>query len=193
MKKAVFLDRDGVINRLVFNPSTGEYESPHLVEDLDIYHWAVKSLRKLADKNFLLFLISNQPSYAKGKTSLANIMAIHNKLHQLFVSGGVEFAEYYYCYHHPNGIIPEYTGVCRCRKPSPYFLREAEKNYCLDVASSWLVGDQDTDIMCGQTGGVRTIQIENEHSVHKRGKSCPDYRAADLEAAVQIIFHNEKH
>ena len=65
--KAVFLDRDGVINPNVLNPETGCYESPHKVEDFKLFPWTLESLKKLQENGFLLFLVSNQPSYAKGK------------------------------------------------------------------------------------------------------------------------------
>ena len=187
MQKAVFLDRDGVINRLVFNPDTGEYESPHNVEDLELFPWAVPSLRVLREMEYMLFLISNQPSYAKGKTPMENIRAIHETLHRIFLEHGIDFAEYYYCYHHPNGIVPDLTGVCRCRKPGIFFLEEAKKNFDFSITDSWLIGDQDSDILCGQSFGLKTILIKDQHSFKKRGESSPDFQAADIEEAVQII------
>jgi D-glycero-D-manno-heptose 1,7-bisphosphate phosphatase len=189
VKKAVFLDRDGVINRLVYNPATGAYESPHTPADLDIHSFTAESLRKLAGAGYLLFLVSNQPSYAKGKATMENILAVHEKLDLFLKANMVEFTEYYYCYHHPDGIIPEYTCKCPCRKPSPFFLKEAEKDYCLDMTHSWMVGDQDSDILCGQGSDVKTILVNEEHSAQKRGKSSPDYVARNLEEAAQIILN----
>lgn len=188
MERAVFLDRDGVLNRLVFNPATGEYESPHNEEDLDVYPYAADCLRRLARKGYLLFLVSNQPSYAKGKTTIEKIKAVHRRLHETMDAAGVTFTEYYYCYHHPLGIEPGFSGSCRCRKPKPYFLLEAQRGYDLDMSVSWMVGDQDSDIFCGREAGVRTVLVENEFSASKRGKSAPDYRAGDLQAAVRIIL-----
>lgn len=187
MNKAVFLDRDGVINRLVFNPDTGQYESPHHVRDLVVNPRVYQSLKSLMKENFLLFLVSNQPSYAKGKTTLENIREIHGELHKQLAGNGILFAEYYYCYHHPEGIVPEYSGTCDCRKPSPYFLLKAREKYQLDFNQSWMVGDQDTDIMCGQRCGVKTILVENEHSTSKRGRSQPDFTVPDLDEAVRTI------
>lgn len=187
MQKAVFLDRDGVINRLVFNPDTGEYESPHAVADLELFPWTLDSLHALRDMGYLLFLISNQPSYAKGKTSMENIRAIHALLHRTFLEHDIEFAEYYYCHHHPNGIVPELTGTCRCRKPGTLFLEEAQRTFNYSTADSWFIGDQDSDIFCGQAYGLRTILINNENSYGKRGKSNPDFHADSLEKAVTLI------
>lgn len=187
MKRAVFLDRDGVLNRLVLNPATGEYESPHRTEDFYLYPGTAASLRLLQERGYMLFLVSNQPSYAKGKTSLENIEAIHALLHEALIGEGVAFKEYYYCYHHPQGIVPGYSGSCACRKPGAYFLEEAKKRYGYSAAGSWMVGDQDSDILCGRSCGLRTILIESKHSALKRGAVLPDYRAADLQEAVKII------
>lgn len=187
MRKAVFLDRDGVVNRLVWNPSTGEFESPHQVKDLVIYPWTVEALSTLRKMGYLLFLISNQPSYAKGKASLENIKKIHDALHRIFEEHQIDFAEYYYCYHHPHGIVPELTVTCQCRKPGTLFLSRANDKYGLLLKDSWLIGDRDSDIVCGQSFGLRTIQIQEECSKKNRGESHPDFIADDLKKATQII------
>lgn len=188
MSRAVFLDRDGVLNPLVYNVRTGEYESPHRGEDFSVYPYVVRSLRALADAGFRLFLISNQPSYAKGKTSMANLQAIHGLLDQYLQENNIAFTEYYYCYHHPNGIVPEFSGVCKCRKPQPFFILQAAEKYHLNLAKCWMIGDQDTDVQCGQNAGVRTIQLGNPHSAAKRGQAKPDYQATDLAAAVSWLL-----
>jgi D-glycero-D-manno-heptose 1,7-bisphosphate phosphatase len=187
MNKAVFFDRDGVLDRLVLNPKTGEYESPHAVQDLELLPGVGAALRPLQDAGFRLFLISNQPSYAKGKTTLENIRAIHEKFHRLLLAEGVQFTEYYYCYHHPAGVVPEYSGECSCRKPKPYFIFQARDRYALDLSASWLIGDQDTDIECGRAGGLKTVMIAEPRSQKKRGSSRPDFYAPDLAAAAIIV------
>jgi D-glycero-D-manno-heptose 1,7-bisphosphate phosphatase len=191
MNRAIFLDRDGVINKLVFNHLTKEYESPHYVEDLELYQWTLEALQKLQEKGFLLFLVSNQPSFAKGKTSLENIKAIHNRFHIYVTDNGIKFTEYYYCYHHPQGIIPEFTCKCECRKPSPYFLLKAKKEFHLNMENSWFIGDRDTDIFCGQSAGVKTILIEEEHSSNNRGNSNPNFSVGNLKEAVEMIINKK--
>jgi D-glycero-D-manno-heptose 1,7-bisphosphate phosphatase len=191
MKSAVFLDRDGVIIELVLNPATGEYGPPRTPEDIVLCPDAVDSLRALQDTGFELFLVSNQPDYAKGKTTLENLQAVHKRLDGLLRSYGVRFTEYYYCYHHPDGVVPEYSFVCECRKPKPYFLRLAAEKYNIDLSRSWMTGDRDTDIGCGRTAGTRTILIVYPHSSGYRGSSQPDYKTANLKEAVQIILRNQ--
>jgi len=158
-RQAIFLDRDGVINPLVFNPVTGVFESPHYVDDFSLAEGVVEALHRLSGHSIPLFLVSNQPSHAKGKTSLEAIIAIATKCERLLADQGVRFAESYYCYHHPDGIVPILSGSCRCRKPSPYFLQLASRDFGVDLSRSWMVGDRDTDIMCGRNAGTHTVRI----------------------------------
>jgi len=190
MKKAVFLDRDGVLNELVLNPATGEYEPPHSPVDLILFPYVIESLRVLQDADFELFLVSNQPDYAKGKTLLENIHTVHARFNHILTSGGIYFREYYYCYHHPNGVVPEYSFACECRKPKPYFLLKAARDYGINLENSWLIGDRDSDIECGKAAGTKTIMIDETHSSGLRGSSHPDKIAANLKDALTIILHN---
>jgi D-glycero-D-manno-heptose 1,7-bisphosphate phosphatase len=191
MKKAIFLDRDGVLNELVLNPATGGYEPPHSPDDLIIFPEVIESLRILQDAGFELFLISNQPDYAKGKTTLENIHAVHSRFDHILTSKGIHFQEYYYCYHHPNGIVPEYSFTCKCRKPKPYFLLKAARDYVIDLKNSWMIGDRDSDIECGKAAGTKTIMIKNPQSSKYRRSSQPDFTAANLKDAPQIILHDK--
>ncbi len=188
MERAVFLDRDGVINELVFNPQTGEYESPLSENDLKIKPEIFLDLKKLKKAGFLLFVVSNQPNYAKGKAALESLYKINQLLFKQMLDHGIEFSDYFYCYHHPNGVVKDYSGECLCRKPNPYFLLEAQKKYDIDMSQSWLVGDQDSDVQCGQSAGVKTILINETLSRKKRGMAVPDYQATDLAQAVKTIL-----
>jgi len=188
MNKAVFLDRDGVINPLVYNPNTSEYESPHYPEDFSVFTYVLKALQLIKKQGFKTIIISNQPSYAKGKTSLENIKAIEKLLADFSIENGDLIDEYYCCYHHPNGIIPEYSIVCRCRKPNTLFLEEAVEKFKLDKGSCFFIGDQDSDIKCGKAMGFYTIKINNKHSMHKSGTVTPDVFASNLyDAALKIV------
>jgi D-glycero-D-manno-heptose 1,7-bisphosphate phosphatase len=185
MNRGVFLDRDGVLNALIFYPDTSEFESPRVAADLVLKPDAPSALQHL--RGWPLFLISNQPSYAKGKTSLADLEAVHRRLEELLRPHGVTFQGVYYCYHHPNGIVSEFSGLCECRKPAAGSLLRARDMHELDMAHCWMIGDQDTDIQCGQRAGCKTILIEYQPSQAKRGKSQPDWHCADLMQAVEIV------
>lgn len=191
-RRAVFLDRDGVINALAFNKKTGAWESPHTSEDVRVIDGAAQAVRVLSAAGYLVFVVSNQPSYAKGKTSLENIRLVHEKIADQLAAAGAEIREFYYCYHHPAGIVPGYSGPCECRKPKPHFLLKAIKGYNLDSSASWMVGDRDTDIECGAAAGVRTVLITKSQDGEKCDGSKADFLAADLSEAAVIITAQTK-
>ncbi len=184
------MDRDGVLNKLVLNPVTMKYEPPHTPKDLVLYPDVIESLRILKDRGFILFLVSNQPDYAKGKTTLENILAVHTLFNHVLTTCGIHFQEYYYCYHHPNGIVSEYSFACECRKPNPYFLLKAARDYEIDLENSWMIGDRDSDIECGKAAGTQTIIIEEPYSAGFRRSNRLHNIAANLKDALTIILHN---
>lgn len=185
--RAVFLDRDGVINALVHYEDTGEYESPRTPADFDLLPDVIPALQSLQKAGWSLLLVSNQPSYAKGKTTLENLNAVHDLLHAYLQQQAVGFTQYYYSYHHPAAIVPELRGESGFRKPNPGFLRLAERQYRLDLHASWMVGDRDSDVLCGQRAGCRTAQINYQYSEANRGDSSPDIVCGSLREFVEQI------
>lgn len=178
LRRAVFLDRDGVLNRKVWNPATGAWESPLTPEQFELLPAVIPGLRLLRDAGYLLFLVSNQPNYAKGKATMHTLDAIHQELERTLAEEGIPLVAYYYCYHHPA-----FTGACICRKPSPYFLLKARDTFELDLGYSWMVGDRETDVDCGRAAGARTVRI-GEMILEKTGA---DETAASLWSAAEII------
>ena len=172
MNKAVFLDRDGVLNHNVFYPDTGSYESPRTPEEFELFPNAIASLKLLVRAGFRLFLVSNQPNVAKGKSTFDELKRTHEKLQASLEASNVEFQEFFYCYHHPDSKVPELGGQCECRKPSPYFLRKAEREYGIDLSQSWMVGDRSSDVACGEAAGVSTIRV------------LPDYPCEDVRSEM---------
>lgn len=185
--RAVFLDRDGVLNANVLNPATQAWESPHRVEAFRLHEGVIEALHRLQAAGYLLVVVSNQPSYAKGKTSLENIQAIAARLESEMTQADVKIARYCYCLHYPQGIVPEYSFKCECRKPSPYFLIEAAKDFDIDLSQSWMIGDRETDIECGKAAGTRTIFIKPDHP-HAAQKTGADFTADHLAQGVDIIL-----
>jgi D-glycero-D-manno-heptose 1,7-bisphosphate phosphatase len=178
MRCAVFLDRDGVLNRNIWNPATGAYESPLIPEQFELLPRVIPALYLLREAGYLLFLVSNQPNYAKGKASMEALDAIHERLEAELTFAGISFAACYYCFHHPA-----FSGECLCRKPSPYFLLEARDIFEVDLAQSWMVGDRVSDIACGRAAGVRTVAVGSP--VYLQAEA--DCIADDLWTAAQII------
>jgi D-glycero-D-manno-heptose 1,7-bisphosphate phosphatase len=186
---AIFLDRDGVLNRNVFNPSTGEYESPGKPEDFQLAHDVMPALSALQSAGFRLFLVSNQPNYAKGKSTLEELHAVHDRLLAELKRAQIEFSSFYYCFHHPKGVVSEYSGPCECRKPSPYFLLKARDEFAISLAQSWMIGDRATDIECGVSAGVRTIRVAEDHpAVRSAGEIQADFEAKNLADSVRLIL-----
>lgn len=178
MKRAVFLDRDGVLNRNIWNHATQAYESPLTPEQFQLLPKVISSLHLLRDAGYLLFLVSNQPNYAKGKASMQTLEAIHGRLEATLKEAQISFTAYYYCLHHPA-----YTGECDCRKPSPHFLFKARENFGVDLKHSWMVGDRATDVECGRAAGTQTVEINNTHPLETNAT----FVAADLWSATKFI------
>jgi D-glycero-D-manno-heptose 1,7-bisphosphate phosphatase len=187
MMKAVFLDRDGVLNELIYYPDFGEDESPRTAVDLRLLPGILDALRELQSAGWTLFLISNQPSYAKGKTSLADLETVHKALLAQVTIAGISVEACYYSYTHPHGIVADYTTESMYRKPNPGFVFEAARDYEVDLRSSWFVGDRDTDIQCGQRAGTRTALIRYPLSRDKQGTSKPDLICKDLPDFVRQL------
>jgi len=181
MNRALFLDRDGVLDELVFYESSGEWESPRRLADLRMIEGVAEPLQRMADAGWLLFIVTNQPSAAKGKTTIEELREVHAAVVERL---GVPIARSYPCFHHPD-------DRCECRKPSPYFLSEAARDFDVDLAQSWMIGDQDSDLACGRAAGCRVALIESEGSGHKRGEIDPDVRVRDLGEVIGVILSRE--
>jgi len=188
-RAAVFLDRDGVLNQLVHNPATGRMESPLTPGDLQLVDGVVPALRRLQHAGYPLILVSNQPNYALGKSTLDSLSAIHARLFTELLYAGIRFSRFCYCLHHPRGVVPGFSGLCVCRKPSPWFLLRARDDFGYSLSNCWMIGDQPTDTQCGRAAGVRTIRIDSGALLHSRRFShAADYLAWGLSEAVEIIL-----
>ncbi len=185
--RAIFLDRDGVINHNVFNPATGCDESPLAERDFELISGVLSALADLQSAGYLLFLVSNQPNYAKGKASLETLNAIHDKLERTLSQNSICFAAFYYCLHHPQAVVRQLRVNCICRKPSPYFLFQSRQNFSVDLQQSWMLGDRATDIACGRAAGTKTILIRPNSGPYDKGPP-PDIIAQDLAAAAKLIL-----
>jgi len=195
MRRAVFLDRDGVINAYVYNPEFGTVDSPANPGDFQLLPGVAEALSVLTHMDFLVLVVSNQPGIAKGKFSPALLEAVTQKMHSEIDAKGGKLDQVYYCLHHPEAVLAEYRESCDCRKPFPGLIREAAKNWEIDLSASYLVGDGITDIVAGTAAGVTTIFV----SPHKcyicsellKQNANPDYVATNLPSAVEKICELE--
>jgi D-glycero-D-manno-heptose 1,7-bisphosphate phosphatase len=187
-RAAVFVDRDGVINELVADGS-GEPESPLRVADVVLVDGAAAALARLAGAGWALVGVSNQPAAAKGTITLAQLRAIQARVLELLADQDVGFDDFRLCLHHPDGVVPELTGVCDCRKPGPGMLLDAASSNGIELSRSWIVGDTDADMLAGRAAGCRTALVVNPGSAHKRGgEIAADVVVEDLPGAVAAIL-----
>lgn len=159
MNRAVFLDRDGVINPMVRDTDTGNLESPYGPDLFDTYPNAPEAVKLINKLGFLTIVISNQPGVAKGKCTPEAMELITNKMQMALESVSAKIDAVYYCFHHPDGIVPKLTKVCACRKPEPGMLLEAANVFSVDLSQSYMVGDTEKDIGAGSTAGCKTILV----------------------------------
>jgi D-glycero-D-manno-heptose 1,7-bisphosphate phosphatase len=182
-RAAAFLDRDGVIVDLVPDPLTGTDESPYHPRDVRLLPEVPEALRALREAGYVLVGVSNQPAAAKGNVALEQLHAVHERTVELLTAAGVWLDDWRYCFHHPEGTVPELTGPCDCRKPAPGMLLAAAEELGLDLPRSWMIGDSDTDVIAGARAGCRTALVEHPGSPHRRGGELePTCRGASLQA-----------
>ena len=191
-RRAAFVDRDGVINALVADHSSGRPESPLEVSEVALLEGAAAGLSRLAEAGWLLVGVSNQPAAAKGTVSLAGLLSVQDRVVALLAAEGVELDDFRLCLHHPDGVVAELSGPCDCRKPAPGMLLDAALSLDIDLSGSWMVGDTDADVLAGQAAGCRTILVANPDSAHKRsGSMHPFAVVGDLTAAVTLMLKQE--
>lgn len=157
-QKAVFLDRDGTINKYVgFLRDIDEFELLDGVAD---------AIKKINASGYLAIVVTNQPVIARGEVSFEELERIHNKMETLLGKEGAYLDAIYFCPHHPHkgyeGERPELKFDCNCRKPKPGMLLKAAQDFNIDLAQSWMIGDGENDIRAGQNAGCRTALIGNE-------------------------------
>ncbi len=167
--KAVFFDRDGTLVKLVNG------HAPWKEEELELY--PISCLNQLKDYQF--FIISNQPDAAKGHTTYSELHNIQSKFKQILELKGIHFTQYYYCYHRTQ-------DNCRCKKPSPYFLLKAAKDYHIDLPNSWMIGDRESDILAGINAGCKTILVNGHSNIQ------PNHTVRNIIEAVNIIIGEKK-
>lgn len=186
-RRAVFLDRDGVINEPVWDPQDGAWESPLRPEDVRLVPGARDALQSLSQFGRLV-VVSNQPGAAKGKTTMAGLDATHERIIECLGTAAGSITLWSYCHHHPRAIDPQLRKSCSCRKPSPGMLQEAAAALGIDLAASWMIGDTDADMEAGHRAGCKTILVCHPKTGHKRPTGGnPVARVPDLAAAVAVV------
>jgi D-glycero-D-manno-heptose 1,7-bisphosphate phosphatase len=188
-RRAVFLDRDGVLNELVPDPTSGLPESPLDPRDVRLVAGAATAAAELQRAGYAVAVVTNQPAAAKGRVSVEQLHEVHRRVLELLRDEGVELDAWRICLHHPDGVVPELSGACECRKPRPGMLLAVAGELDLDLSGSWMVGDTDADVEAGRAAGCRTILIDQSPRAHTRGgAAAPDLRAAHLGDASTLLL-----
>lgn len=179
--KAVFLDRDGVINV--------EKGYLHQVADFEFLPGVPQALRLLKEAGFLLIVVTNQSGVARGYYSLEAVDKLHQHLQHELLAHGVAIDGFYICPHHPDHGLGEYTVDCSCRKPLPGMLEQAVSDFSLDPAGSYLVGDKLSDTTAGRAVGCRCFLVRTGYGGKSSEPVPEDVTIVDdlLAAAGAII------
>jgi mannose-1-phosphate guanylyltransferase/phosphomannomutase len=159
-RKAIFIDRDGVINK--------EVDELVDIEDFELIPGVEAAIKKINQSEYLAILITNQPMIAKGKLKVSELKKIHNKLESLLGLKGAYLDDIFFCPHHPElgfaGEIKSLKINCNCRKPNIGMIQKSEKLYNIDLRQSYIIGDRTADIKCGENAKLITILVKTGHA-----------------------------
>jgi D-glycero-D-manno-heptose 1,7-bisphosphate phosphatase len=189
--KAVFLDRDGVINSLVYHEDTGIMDSPANLSQFRVLPRVPRAIRLLNDLGLRVVIVSNQPGIAKGRFAASMLAEFEGKLQAALSKARARVDAIYYCLHHPEAMVKTFRKRCSCRKPGIGMLTQAASDLGLSLSDSYMVGDGLTDIEAGTRAGCSTVFVgrwkcEHCQFIHPPGLS-PTFIAKDLWHAVQLI------
>ena len=184
-QRAIFLDRDGTVNRkngLVWKE-----------EQFELEDGVVEAIREINRSGYLAILVTNQPVVARGLCSVEDVENIHKKLETLLGREGVYLDDIRFCPHHPDKGYPEenptYKIPCHCRKPDIGMLEECAERYNIDLGKSWMVGDTTMDIQTGKNAGTRTaLVLTGDAGKDGKYSATPDLVCKDLGQAVKMIL-----
>jgi len=184
-RRAVFIDRDGTINKDI-----GYVSNP---DELDLYPWAAEAIRRINDSGLLAIVITNQSGIARGMYTEKTLDAIHARMTSELESEGARIDAVYYCPHHPEVGDVQYRIACECRKPRIGMLSRAAWEHKIDLSRSFVIGDKASDIKLAENAGMRSALVLTGYgratAAHpKRWPCSPDIKAENLLVAVTQIL-----
>ncbi len=192
-RPAIFFDRDGVINELSYNDDIEQLDSPFKPEEFVYKPGVIKTLLSIQRKGYYIFIITNQPAAAKGKTSLARLYDLNTWMMQDLQEKGVSVEFVSMCPHHPTGEkrtgYPFLVKACGCRKPEAGMVTDLMQVYNIDQGSSFLVGDSYTDVITGKKAGLKTVLLGMPKcdACQRLLGNRPDFIIEDMTALEKII------
>jgi D-glycero-D-manno-heptose 1,7-bisphosphate phosphatase len=187
MNKAVFIDKDGTLIKDVPYNVEPEYI---VLED-----GVADALKKFKQHNYLLIVISNQSGVAKGLFTERDLQPVKTKIQELLYPKNIQIDHFYFCPHHPEGVMEEYATACICRKPEPGMILQAAVDFNIDLTSSWMIGDILHDIEAGNRAGCKTILIDNGNETQwiTNEMRWPSYIVNRIEEAAVIILEGRRN
>ena len=171
-KRAVFLDRDGTLNV--------DVGYLHRLEELELFPWTNDALRLLKRAGYTLIVVTNQSGIAHGLIDPGFVQICHDEMRRRLQAGGADLDALYYCTHHPRGSIKEFSIDCRCRKPLPGMIEDAQRDLGIDPKQSWVVGDKWLDVELATNAGARGILV-------RTGYGAGDEQRPELGKAIAIV------
>lgn len=187
MDKVCFLDRDGVLI----------HEECYLCDPdkVRLIEGAAQTINTLHEKGYRVIVITNQAGVARGYYPEESIGEIHNKIDQLLAEDGAFIDSYYYCPHHPKGVVEEYSFACKCRKPETGMVDQAIVDFDIDLDNSFVVGDKVTDVKTATNAGCKTgvlVRTGHGETQIEENDITGITVKADINEAVSWFFETHK-
>lgn len=154
MNKALFLDRDGIINE--------DTKYLHKAEDVVFIDGIFELCRTAQQKGYILIVVTNQAGIARGYFTEKDVLTLHEWMKKQFAEKGIQIRAFYYSPYHPSGVIEQYKKDSDCRKPKPGLFIQAVKDHNIDINQSLMVGDKQSDRI--QLEGLRSVVIKSMYS-----------------------------
>lgn len=189
--KAVLLDRDGVINELVYHEDAGVIDAPFTLLQFRLFPGVPQAIRRFNDMGLAVAVVSNQPGIAKGHLTQELLEGFEKKMLSEIAAAGGRIDAIHYCLHHPDAVVPELKQRCRCRKPETGLLESAARDLTVALSDCYMIGDGIPDLVAGTRSGCRTVFIgrwkcqicQFTEAPHTR----PAFAAQSLLVASEII------
>jgi histidinol-phosphate phosphatase family protein len=193
--RAVFVDRDGTLNEMVYDETHGTMDSPRRPDQVVAKSHAGWFLRRMRELGYRIIVVTNQPGLAKGTLTEQSLKDVNDRLAVLLAADDGIWDDLRYCPHHPKpglGAVAAYVKDCECRKPKPGLLFDGARGHSVDMAGSWMIGDGLVDVQAGRRAGCRTILLSKPklHDIEQflsLEDARPDAIAGDLQKAAAII------
>ena len=189
--KAVLLDRDGVINALVYHQDAGIIDAPFTRSQFRLIPHVPRAIKLLNDLGFRVAVVSNQPGIAKGHLSLGTLKFFDRTMISQVQREGGRIDRIYYCLHHPDAKLPALRKRCNCRKPQIGLLKRAASELNVTLAECYMIGDGIPDMLAGSRAGCRTIFVGRWKCEICQFTDAPGLRPAfvakDLWEGAQLI------